>query len=195
VTLKYIRASSSRGYIKLGILVGEEILSYNVSEVKYKSVGSPLVGDGVSDDAYREICLDDEYYRAKKKALSILSYGDNSKARLSQKLSGGGFSRDVRERVLCEMLNLGYINEERALEHAIVAEVEKSHTGYRKLLSKLMAKGYSRAKIESVYASLSERGEIDQEGAKDALISRARERGYSSEEIAKILYRAGYDKC
>ena len=192
MTLKYVKPLGARGYITLGISGGGKISNYVVPESEYESLGSPLASSEISEENFSRILECDEYFRATKKALNILSFSDNSKKRLYGKLIEASFSRGAAERVVDDMVRLGYLNEERSIERFITLEVEKNCTGYRKIAEKLIAKGYSQGLISKVYSSLILRGEIDPEAARLEIIERARLEGASGEEIKKILYKRGY---
>ena len=131
-------------------------------------------------------------YRATAKALRILSYGDNSERALTRKLIASGISREAAERAVSEMKRLGYINASRQLELLISNEVRLHFSGPRKIMAKLVAKGYDAKDISEKIAELSSRGEIDFDEARARLIkSKIQDKG-DTEKIKKLLYRNGY---
>ena len=101
-TLKAIREIGDKGLLSLAI-GGEESANYTVCSRVYLEIGSPSVGDILTDEEIYRIREYDEYYRAKKKALSILAYADNNKRNLSMKLSKAGFGRELTDRVVSEI--------------------------------------------------------------------------------------------
>ena len=134
----------------------------------------------------------DEEYRAKKKALSLLSYSDKNESGLKRRLSQAGFSKDVSEKCVEEMVSLGYIDEERQLRRIILNEANVKLRGPMKILPLLIGKGYSSEDIRRVMHELSDSGEIDfRANAKRLLEKRGVERT-DTEEVKKILYRNGY---
>ena len=195
VTVTYIRPGKSKGYISIGIQCDDEKYTFSVSEDVYSDVGTPVVGDFIESDVFCVMKDADELYRANLKALRILSFADNSRIALMRKLINAGFSRRVCEAVVSDMVKLGYINEKRRLYSLIKDEVSLSYTGPRKLIPKLMAKGYSHGDIESVMYELADRGEIDFAEAKKRLIEKKLGTSPDREEVKKLLYKSGYDVC
>ena len=134
----------------------------------------------------------DEEYRAKKKALSLLSYSDKNESGLKRRLAQLGFSRDVAERTAEEMVNLGYIDEGRQLERIILNEANVKLRGPMKILPTLIGKGYSSADVKRVMTELTERGEIDFKKNAKRLLEKRLPDCDDGEEIKKLLYRNGY---
>ena len=190
--LIYIKPSRSRGYLILGFTDGENKYSYTVTEEDYAELGSPLAGFLPGESMLADIKRSDERYRANLLALRILSYGDNSKRNLYAKLKARSFSSEVCEDVVCEMVRLGYINEENQLLRLVEREVNTSLSGPRKIRAKLAAKGFSRADIDSAIDSLLLSGGIDFEASKALLIEKKLTRDATSEEKKALLYKYGY---
>ena len=186
----YIRDSRSRGYLRIGLSDGEEKLEYTVSEPEYRELGSPLIGDELSDS--EKIALCDMRYRAKLYALRILSYGDNNEKNLKRKLAIKGISSEIAADVCREMVGLGYVNEVRQLEKLIFAEANSRLSGRKRIFSKLLAKGYSKADIARVLELLISRGEVDFEASKKKLIEKKFPDGATDEEIFALLYKHGF---
>lgn len=188
--IAYIRPSNAKGYLRVGI--GSESCSsvFTVAERDYAELGSPNVGEELSDDVIFALELSDERYRARAKALRVLSYGDNSEGMLLRKLHMVGISRDVALEVVCEMVSRGYINSRRQLEKLVANEVNLKNAGPMKLIPKLISKGYKKSEIVEVVEDLASRGEIDFDAAKERLL-----RGAPEDEVRKILYKNGYTVC
>ena len=186
----YIRPSSSKGYLRIGLTDGEQKLALTASEREYTEAGSLKLGDVVDDGTLALLKTADERYRARVKALRVLSYGDNSEGALLRKLRLSGISRDASYEVVSEMVSLGYINSRRQLEALISGEVNNKNTGPMKLIPKLISKGYKKSEISEVIDDLVSRGEIDFDAARERLIS-----GALDEDVAKILYKNGYTVC
>ena len=146
----------------------------------------------LSDEEYNFLYLADMRYRAKLKALRVLTYADNSDLRLYQKLVAHGISREVATDTVKEMHKLGYINTDRQIAVFVKNEVKFRSTGPRKITDKLIAKGYRIGDIERVLSELVEREEIDFERAKEELISTKLTPDATEEEIKKFLYKNGY---
>lgn len=187
----YIKSAGSKGYLRIGI-ESDAQTALTVSESEYRDLGSPAVGDSLTDLQIEAIRRADMLYRARLKALRILSYGDNSERMLARKLYAAGIKRDIIESVVSEMVSLGYINSVRQLESLITDEVNLHLRGPLKIIPKLVSKGYSRSDIEWVIAELEAGGIIDFDSAKEKLVSTKLSPDADEEEIKKILYRNGY---
>ena len=195
MTVIYIREAKARGYLRIG-LSDEEKIEYTVSEADYRDADSPAVGDYLTRDALSLLKNADMRYKARMRALRILSLGDNSEKMLMLKLMRAGASRDIASEVTEEMVKLGYVNSQRQLERLIIYEVNEKLHGPRKLLPRLIAKGYSRDEVARVMNDLALDGEIDFEAAKMRLIEKHRlDIESDEEEIKKLLYKNGYSVC
>ncbi len=190
--LIYIKPSKSKNYLTLGFTDGENKYSYTISELDYAELGSPLIGYLADERIISDIRKSDERYRATLCALRILSYGDNSKRNLYSKLISRSYSREVAEEVVCEMVGRGYINEENQLLRLVEREANSSLSGPRKISNKLMAKGFSRADIETAIDALVRSGNIDFEASKKALIEKKLARDATFDEKKALLYKYGY---
>ncbi len=189
---RFIRPGKSRGYICVGIDTGGTVSVYNVSERDYARAGSPLAGDLLDEESAAVISDSDMRYRAMKKALSILSYGDNSARSLLRKLTESGIRRETAEETVREMMRLGYIDEHRQLKRLVMNEVRLRLSGPAKLFAKLMAKGYSRSAIESAMDELTASGELDFDEVRARLIETRLPPDADGEQIKKLLYKNGY---
>lgn len=195
MTVIYIREAKARGYLRIG-LSDEEKIEYTVSEADYRDADSPAVGDYLTRDALSLLKNADMRYKARMRALRILSLGDNSEKMLMLKLMRAGASHDIASEVVEEMVKLGYVNSQRQLERLIIYEVNEKLHGPRKLLPRLIAKGYSRDEVARVMNDLALDGEIDFEAAKMRLIEKHRlDIESDEEEIKKLLYKNGYSVC
>ena len=187
-TVKYIR-SSGTGRVSIGVLSDEGTVSYNISEMLYNSLGI-VRGSHLCEESVVDMRYEDERYRAMKRALSILSFADNTAANLTAKLLRAGFSREVAKECTEECLRLGYINEERQLERAILNDANRSLYGREYIIKRLTAKGYRPSDVAACIDALVERGEVDFAENFARLADRC---GASCEEDRKKLaYKRGY---
>lgn len=194
MTVIYIRKAKARGYLRIGVSA-EEKSEFTVSESDYRDADSPSVGDILTRDALSLLKNADMRYKARMRALRILSFGDNSEKMLKIKLMRMGASREVCDEVAAEMVDRGYVDSHRQLERLIVYEANEKLHGPKKILPRLIAKGYSREDISAVMDSLIERQEIDFNESKERLIEKHRIDREDEEEIKKILYKNGYSVC
>ena len=190
----YVRTPKTKGYLRVGVDTGEGVSDFYLSESEYSGLGSPLTGDSVSAALLSELSYLDMKYRARLRALRILSYGDNSRSALFLKLMRAGIKRDVAEEIADEMVGFGYIDSQRQLERLITNEVNLRNTGPGKLIPKLVSKGYSHSDIEEKISQLSDRGEISFEDAKKRLLAKLPPDS-DREKIKKTLYKNGYSVC
>ncbi len=194
LTVTYVKEAASKGYIKVGVGDGEEKCAYVLSVAQYKELGELCRGDFLTREALSLLTHYDSLYRARLKAMRILSFGDNSVRTLVYKLKRAGFTTDVACEVAEEMLSLGYINTTRQLERLITSAVNLHNLGKRKIIPKLIAKGYDRADIEKTIDKLLLSGEIDFSLARERLIAKLAE-NHTEEDAKKILYKNGHSVC
>ncbi len=191
-TVIYIKEGKTRGYITVGALHDGQRRAYTVPQAIYSSLGSPMPRCELDDAALASLEEANAEYTAFKKALSLLSYSDNSYRSLVMKLRRSGFSARIAEGAANEAVRLGYIDEERQLERLILAEANGHLTGPLKLIPKLAAKGYSQDKIRAVISELRTSGELDFEENKRSLIEKKLGGDFTEEERDKLLFKHGY---
>ena len=191
----YIRPSSVKGYLKIGIGKGEGREELFVSEREYSDLGEPRASDGVDSELYEAIKGADMLYRAKKKALGILKFGDNSEKMLYIKLCRAGIDNKTAGRVASEMVGRGYVDDKRQLARLIKSLVTVNNFGPSQIYPRLIAKGYKRGDIESVMDELLSLDEIDFDEAKRRLLERKLPEGATDSDVKKILYKNGFSVC
>ncbi len=194
LTVIYIKEAASKGYLKIGVSDGEEKRYFVISTKEYEEIGTPNLREDLTRDTISQLEHCDTLYRAKLKAMRILSYGDNSTRTLIRKLKLAGFTNEVATVICEEMVSLGYINTSRQLERLITGAVNISNLGKRKIIPKLIAKGYDKKDIEAAIEKLLSVGEIDFSLARERLISRLGENA-SEDMIKKVLYKNGHNVC
>lgn len=192
MTVSYVKCAKTKGYLRIGITTDSGNREFTVSEKDCNKAGGVSVGDNLTRDTFEFLSYSDMEYKAQIKALRILSYGDNSERMLLRKLTASGISRDVAEKTVSEMVNLGYINTSRQLELLITNEVNLNSAGPRKIVNKLALKGYGVKDITEKISELERRGEIDFNKAKERLIKSKLRDEKDREEIKKLLYKNGY---
>lgn len=190
-TLRFIREAKDSRLLSLGIIEGEESARYTVGESVYSEIGRPVVGDDLSEADMSAIRYADEIYRVEKKALSLLSYADNNRRTLRQKLLRAGFGTEIVNTVCEKMVDLGYIDENRQLERLILVEANIKLRGPQRIIPSLVSKGYSLSDVKAVMHTLVESGELDFKKNAKALINKKLPDA-DIEEKRKFLYKNGY---
>ena len=191
-TVKWIKEIENSHLLRLGISEGEENAVYTVREALYSELSRPIRGQELGEGEMELVRAEDEYVRAKKRALYLLSYADNNERTLTLKLRERGFSAGVSAEVARDMVSLGYINEKAQLERLIVREANEKLFGKGKIVPRLMAKGYSASEINSVLAGLVEAGEIDFSENAKKLMEKKLPIGADEEERRALLVKYGY---
>ncbi len=185
--IKYIRDGGDGAPVRLTLDEGED--AYTLSHTAVSRLGL-FVGMDVDEYLLSEIECESEKYRAMRRALSILSYGDNTRKTLAAKLIRAGFSREVADECVSECLRLGYIDEARQIERAALTEANRALRGKGYIVKKLTARGYPVSLIGDVIDSLVARGEID---FSENFRRLAEKRGIETEEEKRILaYKYGF---
>ena len=182
-----------QGYVCITVSGEGECRRYTVRSSVYEELGMPHKGAVIDEDALYALTLADEYYRAKRAALSILSFGDNNERTLHTKLRTRGISDKVATDVVHEMVSLGYIDEARQLERLITEAANRKLHGPRKIVPHLMSKGYRLSDIKVTLFSLCESGEIDFEENKESVLNKHLGDSRDREQVKKLLYKYGYD--
>lgn len=163
--------------------------SHNISTALFDTLGITR-GCEVDEDTLLLILEDEREYLAMKKALSLLSFADNSPRALRDKLIRSGFSRELSERVVEECISRGYINEQRQIERLVLTEANSSLRGKRYIVAKLARRGYSPSLVSRIVDSLVLEGEID---FHENLTALTKKLGITSpEEKRKIAYKYGF---
>jgi SOS response regulatory protein OraA/RecX len=111
---------------------------------------------------------------------------------LFDKLCRQGFSSEVSGIIVDEMVKLSYIDEDRILKRLILNEASVKLSGKKKIVAKLLSKGFSREKILCTLSLLCESGEIDFDEIKDRLIEKKLGENADSEAVKALLYKYGY---
>ena len=194
VLAKLLKISSPKGKNILKLYLrddGGAELTLSVSEAVYRRTGCPLTGDEIDEDTLATYVDEDEQRRADARALRLLEYADNNERMIKLKLMKSGFSPRVAEESAKRMVMLGYINETRQLEILVEHEANRALRGPRRILQKLLAKGYSHADIKQTISKLCERGEIDFKKNSELLLEKHGAH-FDSEEAKLLLYKNGY---
>lgn len=146
--------------IRIGVGEGDDAKRYTLTPRTLSALGL-VRGMEVDEQMLSLIEAEDASYRALSKALSLLSYGDNTAHGLFMKLLRAGFSREVAEEAVAECKRLGYIDERRQLRSLILNDANRTLYGPAYILRRLGSKGYKTADIREITDELVREGEID----------------------------------
>ena len=191
-TLQFVREAKDSNLLLLGVVEEGESARYTVNLSLFREIGMPSSGDELDSSQMSAIKYTDRLISAKKKALNILAYADNSRKSLATKLYRAGFEREIIDEVCSEMVNLGYINEKNQLERLLLNEANIKLRGPMKIIPSLVQKGYSQSKIREVLDNLVREGEIDFRENSKKLLEKKLSAPYDEEEAKKILYKNGF---
>ena len=190
--ITFVKSGPAEGSYFVGVDSDGEKEKFYISQTEYARCGGPVRGEEIDEDTYLRMARYHEYHKAKKKALSLLGYGDNNEKNLIRKLRVAGFDPDLARIVTQEMVSLGYIREDDQLRRLIVAEANGKLQGPNKIFQKLVAKGYSSADIRKIMEELVDEGEINFKSNAMRLIEKKLPEGANSEEKKTLLYKNGY---
>ena len=107
-------------------------------------------------EQFDELEYDARLWEAVKKAYDLLSYGDNSKKRLCEKLRQRGFDREIAEEAAEYAERIGAVDEKRQLRHTVEQLIAKCY-GRSRIKQELIKKGISREIIEDELDELLEK--------------------------------------
>ena len=184
----YIRRTES-GEVKLGAQIDGELCRFTLGESFFSSLGALAVGDGLDGGLLEDIRREDEARRCMKKALSLLSYADNSKRALYIKLRRAGYSATSAKTCAQRCVELGYIREDEQLLRLVRNEANTSFRGRKRIIAKLASRGYAVGDIEAAIEALVASGEVDFEANFERLLEKE---GGGEEEAHRLRYKYGY---
>ena len=187
----YLKKSSSKGYLRLGVEVDGDARSYTLSEREYRELSSLKCGDNLTRVELSALEECDMRYRALRFALSSLSLCDSSKRNLYMKLTARKISKEIAALTVNEVVRLGYLNEERQIENIAISLNEREKMGRYKITRRLLSKGYSQGDINRAICRLISEEKIDFEATRAELLAKYPD-DLSDEEKRKILYKNGY---
>ena len=104
-------------------------------------------GDKIDDKHFLKIREEMIFDNARRQAFTILSYGENNKKTLVQKLIQKGFNREVSENIALYMEHRGYIDEKKQIGLLCDTYLRKKF-GKLKIKNELIAKGYMREDVD-----------------------------------------------
>lgn len=104
-------------------------------------------GDKIGDAHFLKIREEMIFDNARRQAFTILSYGENNKKTLIQKLRQKGFNYEVCENIALYMEHRGYIDEKKQIGLLCDTYLYKKF-GKLKIKNELITKGYMREDVD-----------------------------------------------
>lgn len=190
IRIVYIKETKEKNVLSLGVSEGEELSRFVLDAAFILELGL-AVGE-IDESDYEKIKSRDLYIRGKRKALSLLAFSDNSKKTLTVKLLRFGLNRAMADRIVSEMCDLGYINEDAQLSRMIERLANGQLMGPKKIISRLASKGYSPSDIKRAMRAMCDFGEIDFSENKRRLLEKYSVTDGDIELENKILYKNGF---
>ncbi len=190
--ISYVKSGPAEGSLLIGVVSDDLKERFYINRTEYARCGAPERGEVIDEDTYLRMARYNEYHKAKKKALSLLAYGDNNEKNLIRKLRVAGFAPDLAKLVTEEMVSLGYIRENDQLRRLITNEANDKLQGPNKIFQKLVAKGYNTADVRRMMEILVDEGEINFKNNAMRLIEKKLPQGSTSDEKKTLLYKNGY---
>ena len=188
----FVRPAREKGAFVLGLSDPEE--RFTVGHALYHELGEVRGGDALSSESVERIKKEDESRRARKAALSLLSYADNSRRRLFEKLRRKGISAEIAERTVSDMIGEGLLSEERQLESAVLSLAEHRLFGPYRILADLSSKGYRGEDIRAAIHAAMEKGDIDFNQNLARLFEKKLGENATEEEKRKLKFTYGYKR-
>lgn len=168
-----------------------------ISADAYFEAGKPSAGMALSAEAFEQLADAAARYAAIREGLYLLTYSDNSRAKLVSKLRVRGHAKRYAEEAAEYLVKKGYIDEREQLRQEILRLANQKLYGKRRIVAELYQKRYDLTLVREVYAECID--SIDFEANKRRLLEKkfgtARPKPASAAEYAKIkafLYRYGY---
>ena len=178
--------------VALTVLSGGDSVDLTISTSLWERVGAPQIGDRIGVTLLSELKHASDYRLACRAALRILENGDNNARTLRDKLRRKGISREIAEEAVEKMVALGYIREGEQARRLAAGYARRNLWGPRRIVSALLAKGYSKTDADAAVREIADAGEIVFASVRATLIARCRARGMEPEKIRATLYRYGF---
>lgn len=163
-----------------------------MSRASYESIGSPVRGEQLSEEALAALEREGRRYDALLRALRLLGTADNNRASMRRKLRERDVDRETADWATEYLVDRGLIREEEQIRRAVVQYAGHRLWGPRRIYAALRAKGYESDAIRRQIREAEEAGEIDFAESRRHLIERVRTPDMTSDKLRAVLYRYGY---
>ncbi|NLV72399.1 MAG: regulatory protein RecX [Actinobacteria bacterium] len=187
------RSRSDRVAVRLDGMPAFDVASGVAEEAGLK------VGDRLSEEDQERLLRLDAPYRAREKALSLLSLRDRSRREVQTRLKSAGFEEEVILEVITWLEGLDYLDDGR-FTTGFVVEKQRAGWGPQRIRAELLRKGVERSLVEEGLSS-EKHGDAAAEGMETAIALARRRFGRqfredpasASRRLAAFLARRGYD--
>ncbi|MFC1569219.1 regulatory protein RecX [bacterium] len=98
-------------------------------------------GDEISEEMIQNILMEEEITRAKKKALSLLSYRARSIEEIRERLSQKGYDENIIDTIIEDFLRVGLLNDDSFASAYVQTRMIQKPMSKRMLIQELKQKG------------------------------------------------------
>jgi regulatory protein len=154
-------------------------------------------GDELSESFIDEVLLSDEYVRAKAKALRLLSHRALTTEELKVKLRDRDFSDRTSERVVCDLLRVGLLNDETFGVSYVRSRLIQRPSSKFLLLQELKRKGIveedARRFVDEAYGPQNEEEVAEALFRKKLTSLKGEDPKKARKKAVEFLFRRGFD--
>lgn len=172
-----------------------KITVYSKMLFEYGNIGINSLPYTLTREQYDSIVYDGTIYEAVKKAMELLSFGDNTAATLIHKLRLRGFDKYICEDAVEYLVKGGYIDETAFLSRVVKKLCEVKLYGRMRIKSELAKKGFSKEIIKENLEELLSEVDFEENAYRMLLkkcnIDRLSDRKYR-DSLYAAMYRYGY---
>jgi len=154
-------------------------------------------GDIISESIIQHILLEEEAVRARKKAMSLLSYRARSVKEIRSLLHKKGYDENIVEPLVQDLIRVGLLNDESFASAYVQTRLVQRPVSKRLLIYELKKKGIKEAlAVKAVTIGYGEKSEV--EVAQSLIESRIKkyqhgDRLKNRKRISDFLIRRGFD--
>ncbi len=165
---------------------------YTLSGAKYRALSAPAAGTHLSPEAFSLLEEAAAEEAATRRAVRLLSFGDQSPRALTRKLRERGIEREAAEGAVARMIARGYIREDEQAYRLAVTAANRKQWGSRRILAYLVNKGYSPDTVRAAIRRAEDEGEIDFAAIRETLLSEKLPENATADDRRKLLYKHGF---
>ncbi len=126
-----------------------------VSPTVYLESGYSL-DDQIGQDDWHHLARKEEKAQLRKRALTILDYGDRTEAELRKRLQG---DLELIEELIRDLRAAGLVDDQRYVEHSVERHLRRGGWGSRKLRYQLQRLGVTQELVDAAVATIDEESE------------------------------------